>query len=129
MMIKVFDIEVGWLTLEINGFRFCVSYLDDFKMCMDYLLGIGKDNEYTYHWNIEARSITLDGEGTELKLSITKHIYEDDFLLNWWVDDGTPVSKVFNYGEFVRQYKQVMDDIGEEVYRRDFLMESEDEDE
>lgn len=127
MMIRVFDVEYGWLTLEINRFRFCVSYLDDFKMCMNYLLGIEEDNKYTYHWNIEARSIILDGEGTELKLSITKHIYEDDFLLTWWVDDGTPVSMVFNYGEFVKQYNQVMDDIGDEVYRRDFLMESEDD--
>lgn len=126
-MIKVEDIEYGWLTLDIDGLRFCVSYLDDFKMCMDYLLGIGEDNKYKYHWDIEARSITLDGEGTELKLSITKQIYEDDFLLNWWVDDGTPVSKVYNYDKFVKQYKQVMKDIGDEVYRRDFLMESEDD--
>lgn len=127
MIISVTDVEYGWLTLNIMGNQFGVSYLDDFKMCMDYLLGIGENNKYKYHWDIETRGITLDGEGTELKLSITKQIYEDDFLLNWWVDNQRPITMYFNYDKFVKAYQKVMEDIGEEVYRRDFLMESEDD--
>ena len=125
-MIKIIDIFYGWLTFQIQRNKFCVSYLDDFKYCMDYLLGIGEENQYKYHWDIESRSITLDGEGTDLKLSITKYIYEDDFLLNWWVDDKQPVTMIFNYKDFIAQYQFEMNQIGEEVYKREFLMESED---
>ena len=75
---------------------------------------------------IIARAITLDGEGTELKLSITKHQYEDDFLLNWWIDDRRPITMRFNYEKFIKSYQEEMDKI-KDIYKEKFLMESEED--
>lgn len=124
-MIKILDIYAGWLAFTIKRHYFCVSYLDDFKYEMNYLLGIGENNIYEDN-AIIARAITLDGEGTELKLSITKHQYEDDFLLNWWIDDQRPITMIFDYKKFIKSYQEEMDKI-KDIYKEKFLMEREED--
>ncbi len=122
-MIEIKNIWAGWLTFQLNygnlASKFTVSYLDDFRAEMNYLLGINK--KYDYKYGIESRAITLDGEGTLLKLSILKTEYEDDLTLVWWLDDEIPVCMVFDYDSFVKSYLKEMCRV-EETYKKEFLM-------
>lgn len=118
-MFKVDDIFAGWITFEIGDKMFTDSYLDDFKSEMDYLFGVSK--EYDYNGDIEGRAIELDGEGSLLKLSITKGRYEDVFSIMWWLNDEPPLCMVFDYEAFTRYYKSEMDRV-KEAYKKDFLI-------
>lgn len=133
-MIEIINIWAGWLTFQIHygdlTHQFTVSYLDDFKEEINYLLGINNNGEhseylYNYKYGVESRAITLDGEGTLLKLSILKTEYEDYLTLVWWLNDEVPVCMVFDYSSFVKSYIKEMDRIGEETYKKDFLMDYE----
>ena len=93
-------------------------------------MGINENDEhpeylYNYKYGIESRAITLDGEGTLLKLSILKTEYEDYLTLVWWLNDEIPVCMVFDYSSFVESYLKEMNRIGEETYKKDFLMDYE----
>jgi len=93
-------------------------------------LGINENDEhpeylYNYKYGVESRAITLDGEGTLLKLSILKTEYEDYLTLVWWLNDEIPVCMVFDYSSFVESYLNEMNRIGEETYKKDFLMDYE----
>lgn len=107
-MIKVGKIEFGWLRFFLicgkERQSFCDSYLDDFVEEIDYLLGVKEP--YTYETLAEARGIVLDGEGTELKLGILKHEFEDDVVITWWLDDEAPVTMVFDYKELVKNWEE-----------------------
>lgn len=136
-MIEIKNIFAGWLTFELHygeiSELFTVSYLDDFRDSINYLLGINRNGEnpeyiYSYKWGMEGRSIILDGEGTELKLSISKNEFEDNFCLTWWLNNDIPVSMVFSYQEFVEAWIKEINKY-EESYEKDFLMDYEDEDE
>ena len=133
-MIEIKNIYAGWLTFEFHygevSQLFTVSYLNDFRDDMDYLLGINRNGEhkeyiYKYQNGMESRAITLDGEGTILKLSIMKEEFEEQIVITWWLNDDIPVSMVFGYSSFVESYLKEMDRIGEENYKKDFLMEYE----
>lgn len=133
-MIEITNVWAGWLTFQIHygdlTHQFTVSYLDDFKEEINYLLGINENDEhpeylYNYKYGIESRAITLDGEGTLLKLSILKTEYEDYLTLVWWLNDEIPVCMVFDYSSFVESYLNEMNRIGEETYKKDFLMDYE----
>ena len=104
-MIEITNVWAGWLTFQIHygdlTHQFTVSYLDDFKEELNYLLGINE------------------------KLSILKTEYEDYLTLVWWLNDEIPVCMVFDYSSFVESYLKEMNRIGEETYKKDFLMDYE----
>ena len=124
-MIEIIEIWAGWFHFKIHHnhmeSHFTVSYLDDFEEIMDYLLGIGEGNEYKYDYNIESRAITLDGEGTELKLSLTKREYEGIATLVWWLNDEPPVTLVIEFTKFKQSYIDEMNK-NKDKYELDFLM-------
>jgi len=120
-MIRVGKIEFGWLRFFLicgkERQSFCDSYLDDFIKEIDYLLGVEKP--YIYETLAEARGIVLDGEGTELKLGILKHEFEDEVTITWWLDDEVPVTMVFDYQELVEDWKKEKERIKED-YEKNF---------
>ena len=67
---------------------------------------LNKGPSYTYETLAEARGIVLDGEGTELKLGILKHEFEDDVVITWWLDDEAPITMVFDYKELVKNWEK-----------------------
>ena len=121
----------GWLTFEFHygevSQLFTVSYLNDFRDDMDYLLGINRNGEhkeyiYKYQNGMESRAIMLDGEGTTLKLSIMKDEFEENIVITWWLNDDIPVSMVFNYEELIKNWlEEINKYIG--VYEKEYLME------
>lgn len=122
--------NAGWLSFGItdgiNTNRFCVSYLCDFMDDIDYLLGCN-DKDYKYdNYEIENRSIYLDGEGTLLILSIIKHEYDDELTLVWRLNDETPRVMNFNYenlkSEWIKTRNEIKDD-----YKIHFLMNFDDD--
>lgn len=137
-MIEITNVWAGWLTFQIHygnlTHQFTVSYLDDFKEEINYLLGINENDEhpeylYNYKYGVESRAITLDGEGTLLKLSVLKTEYEDYLTLVWWLNDEIPVCMVFDYYGFIESYLKEMDRIGKETYKKDFLMDYDEKEE
>lgn len=131
-MIEIKNIHAGWLTFEFHygevSQLFTVSYLNDFRDDMDYLLGInrnGEHKEYIYKYQIygmESRAIMLDGEGTALKLSIMKDEFEEQIVITWWLNDDIPVSMVFNYEELIKSWlEEINKYIG--IYEKEYLME------
>ena len=119
-MIKVTDMEHGWLTLHINSKQFCVSYLTDFKKAMDILLNLSEIDQ-------EIKRIYFDGEGLDLFLTAWR--CNGRFFIVWELDDSdsSPEVMVFNYGEFMDEYEVMLEGIAEN-YRKDFLMEEDNED-
>ena len=112
-MIEIKNIYAGWLTFEFHygevSQLFTVSYLNDFRDDMDYLLGINRNGEhkeyiYKYQNGMESRAIMLDGEDTALKLSIMKDEFEEQIVITWWLNDDIPVSMVFNYEELIKNW-------------------------
>lgn len=130
-MIEIKNIYAGWLTFEFHygevSQLFTVSYLNDFRDDMDYLLGINRNGEhkeyiYKYQNGMESRAIMLDGEGTTLKLSIMKDEFEENIVITWWLNDDIPVSMVFNYEELIKNWlEEINKYIG--VYEKEYLME------
>ena len=130
-MIEIKNIYAGWLTFEFHygevSQLFTVSYLNDFRDDMDYLLGINRNGEhkeyiYKYQNGMESRAIMLDGEGTALKLSIMKDEFEENIVITWWLNDDIPVSMVFNYEELIKNWlEEINKDI--RIYEKEYLME------
>lgn len=130
-MIEIKNIYAGWLTFEFHygevSQLFTVSYLNDFRDDMDYLLGINRNGEhkeyiYKYQNGMESRAIMLDGEGTTLKLSIMKDEFEENIVITWWLNDDIPVSMVFNYEELIKNWiEEINKYIG--IYEKEYLME------
>lgn len=130
-MIEIKNIYAGWLTFEFHygevSQLFTVSYLNDFRDDMDYLLGINRNGEhkeyiYKYQNGMESRAIMLDGEGTALKLSIMKDEFEENIVITWWLNDDIPVSMVFNYEELIKNWlEEINKYIG--IYEKEYLME------
>ena len=130
-MIEIKNIYAGWLTFEFHygevSQLFTVSYLNDFRDDMDYLLGINRNGEhkeyiYKYQNGMESRAIMLDGEGTALKLSIMKDEFEENIVITWWLNDDIPVSMVFNYEELIKNWLEETNKyIG--IYEKEYLME------
>ena len=130
-MIEIKNIYAGWLTFEFHygevSQLFTVSYLNDFRDDMDYLLGINRNGEhkeyiYKYQNGMESRAIMLDGEGTTLKLSIMKDEFEENIVITWWLNDDIPVSMVFNYEELIKNWLEETNKyIG--IYEKEYLME------
>lgn len=130
-MIEIKNIYAGWLTFEFHygevSQLFTVSYLNDFRDDMNYLLGINRNGEhkeyiYKYQNGMESRAIMLDGEGTTLKLSIMKDEFEENIVITWWLNDDIPVSMVFNYEELIKNWlEEINKYIG--VYEKEYLME------
>ena len=130
-MIEIQNIYAGWLTFEFHygevSQLFTVSYLNDFRDDMDYLLGINRNGEhkeyiYKYQNGMESRAIMLDGEGTALKLSIMKDEFEENIVITWWLNDDIPVSMVFNYEELIKNWlEEINKYIG--IYEKEYLME------
>lgn len=130
-MIEIKNIYAGWLTFEFHygevSQLFTVSYLNDFRDDMDYLLGINRNGEhkeyiYKYQNGMESRAIMLDGEGTALKLSIMKDEFEENIVITWWLNDDIPVSMVFNYEELIKNWLEETNKyIG--IYEKGYLME------
>lgn len=130
-MIEIKNIYAGWLTFEFHygevSQLFTVSYLNDFRDDMDYLLGINRNGEhkeyiYKYQNGMESRAIMLDGEGTALKLSIMKDEFEENVVITWWLNDDIPVSMVFNYEELIKNWLEETNKyIG--IYEKEYLME------
>ena len=130
-MIEIKNIYAGWLTFEFHygevSQLFTVSYLNDFRDDMDYLLGINRNGEhkeyiYKYQNGMESRAIMLDGEGTTLKLSIMKDEFEENVVITWWLNDDIPVSMVFNYEELIKNWLEETNKyIG--IYEKEYLME------
>ena len=130
-MIEIKNIYAGWLTFEFHygevSQLFTVSYLNDFRDDMDYLLGINRNGEhkeyiYKYQNGIESRAIMLDGEDTALKLSIMKDEFEEQIVITWWLNDDIPVSMVFNYEELIKNWlEEINKYIG--IYEKEYLME------
>lgn len=130
-MIEIKNIYAGWLTFEFHygevSQLFTVSYLNDFRDDMDYLLGINRNGEhkeyiYKYQNGMESRAIMLDGEGTTLKLSIMKDEFEEQIVIIWWLNDDIPVSMVFNYEELIKNWiEEINKYIG--IYEKEYLME------
>ena len=130
-MIEIKNIYAGWLTFEFHygevSQLFTVSYLNDFRDDMDYLLGINRNGEhkeyiYKYQNGMESRAIMLDGEGTALKLSIMKDEFEENVVITWWLNDDVPVSMVFNYEELIKNWLEETNKyIG--IYEKEYLME------
>ena len=129
-MIEIKNIYAGWLTFEFHygevSQLFTVSYLNDFRDDMDYLLGINRNGEhkeyiYKYQNGMESRAIMLDGEGTALKLSIMKDEFEENIVITWWLNDDIPVSMVFNYEELIKNWlEEINKYIG--IYEKEYLM-------
>ena len=136
-MIEIKNIYAGWLTFEFHygevSQLFTVSYLNDFRDDMDYLLGINRNGEhkeyiYKYQNGMESRAIMLDGEGTALKLSIMKDEFEENIVITWWLNDDIPVSMVFNYEELIKNWlEEINKYIG--VYEKEYLMEHDNQEE
>lgn len=127
-MIEIKNIFAGWLTFKLNygevSQLFTVSYLNDFRDDINYLLGIGEGYEYDYEdSNIISRGILLDGEGTILKLSILKYEFDNEILVSWWLNDDIPVSMVYDYNKFVEDWKKEMDKY-KDKYEIEFLISS-----
>lgn len=130
-MIEIKNIYAGWLTFEFHygevSQLFTVSYLNDFRDDMDYLLGINRNGEhkeyiYKYQNGMESRAIMLDGEGATLKLSIMKDEFEENIVITWWLNDDIPVSMVFNYEELIKNWlEEINKYIG--IYEKEYLME------
>ena len=130
-MIEIKNIYAGWLTFEFHygevSQLYTVSYLNDFRDDMDYLLGINRNGEhkeyiYKYQNGMESRAIMLDGEGTALKLSIMKDEFEENVVITWWLNDDIPVSMVFNYEELIKNWLEETNKyIG--IYEKEYLME------
>lgn len=130
-MIEIKNIYAGWLTFEFHygevSQLFTVSYLNDFRDDIDYLLGINRNGEhkeyiYKYQNGMESRAIMLDGEGTTLKLSIMKDEFEEQIVITWWLNDDIPVSMVFNYEELIKNWlEEINKYIG--IYEKEYLME------
>lgn len=130
-MIEIKNIYAGWLTFEFHygevSQLFTVSYLNDFRDDMDYLLGINRNGEhkeyiYKYQNGMESRAIMLDGEDTALKLSIMKDEFEENIVITWWLNDDIPVSMVFNYEELIKNWlEEINKYIG--IYEKEYLME------
>lgn len=130
-MIEIKNIYAGWLTFEFHygevSQLFTVSYLNDFRDDMDYLLGINRNGEhkeyiYKYQNGMESRAIMLDGEDTALKLSIMKDEFEEQIVITWWLNDDIPVSMVFNYEELIKNWlEEINKYIG--IYEKEYLME------
>lgn len=130
-MIEIKNIYAGWLTFEFHygevSQLFTVSYLNDFRDDMDYLLGINRNGEhkeyiYKYQNGMGSRAIMLDGEGTALKLSIMKDEFEENVVITWWLNDDIPVSMVFNYEELIKNWLEETNKyIG--IYEKEYLME------
>ena len=130
-MIEIKNIYAGWLTFEFHygevSQLFTVSYLNDFRDDMDYLLGINRNGEhkeyiYKYQNGMESRAIMLDGEDTALKLSILKDECEENIVITWWLNDDIPVSMVFNYEELIKNWlEEINKYIG--IYEKEYLME------
>ena len=130
-MIEIKNIYAGWLTFEFHygevSQLFTVSYLNDFRDDMDYLLGInrnGEHKEYIYKYQnvMYSRAIMLDGEDTALKLSIMKDEFEENIVITWWLNDDIPVSMVFNYEELIKNWlEEINKYIG--IYEKEYLME------
>ena len=136
-MIEIKNIYAGWLTFEFHygevSQLFTVSYLNDFRDDMDYLLGINRNGEhkeyiYKYQNGMESRAIMLDGEGTALKLSIMKDEFEENIVITWWLNDDIPVSMVFNYEELIKNWlEEINKYIG--IYEKEYLMEHDNQEE
>ena len=130
-MIEIKNIYAGWLTFEFHygevSQLFTVSYLNDFRDDMDYLLGINRNGEhkeyiYKYQNGMESRAIMLDGEDTALKLSIMKDEFEENIVITWWLNDDIPVSMVFNYEELIKNWlEEINKYIG--IYEKEYLIE------
>lgn len=135
-MIEIKNIFAGWLTFEIHYGKinqlFTVSYLNDFRDDINYLLGVNMDDEkddysYKYAGEIESRAIFLDGEGTLLKLSAMKYEFDNEIAITWWLDDNIPVVMVYNYSEFVENWLKEMQK-NEDSYKKYFLIDFEEDD-
>ena len=108
-MISVDNIQFGWLTLSI-----------EYNLIKMYF-GVGEDNAYDNDKSeIISRSINLDGEGTDLKLTLIKHRFEDNACLVWWQDYEMPVPMVFNYQDLVNNWIDVREKTREQ-YDKDFI--------
>lgn len=119
-MIKVTDMENGWLTLHINDKSFGVSYLTDFKGAMDMVLKLSDGDQ-------EVNRMLFDGEGLDLYLTAWRY-YEKLFIV-WEVDDGEfkPEIMIFDYEKFMDDYEVMLEGIADN-YRKDFLLEEDSED-
>ena len=119
-MIKVTDMEHGWLTLHINNESFYVSYLTDFKKAMDMVLKLSDGDQ-------EVNRMLFDGEGLDLYLTAWRY-YEKLFIV-WEVDDDEfkPEIMIFDYEEFMGDYRVMLEGIADN-YRKDFLLEEDNED-
>ena len=127
-MIEIKNIFAGWLTFKLNygevSQLFTVSYLNDFRDDINYLLGIGEGYEYGYEdSNIISRGVLLDGEGTILKLSILKYEFDNEILVSWWLNDDIPVSMVYDYDKFVENWNKEIDKY-KDKYETEFLISS-----
>ena len=118
-MIKVTDMKHGWLTLHINNKSFTVSYVTDFKRAMEMVLKLSYGDQ-------EVNRMLFDGEGLDLYLTAWRHY--DRLFIVWELDDSNfkPEVMVFDYGEFMVDYKVMLSDI-EDNYMKDFLLEDDNE--
>ena len=130
-MIEIKNIYAGWLTFELHygmvSQLFTVSYLNDFRDDINYLLGVGNEKYfYKYKNEMEIRAIMLDGEGSILKLSIMKNEFEDEAVITWWLNDDVPVVMVFDYHKLVNDWIKEMDK-HKDIYDREYLIDYDDE--
>jgi len=111
-IIKIENINSGWLTFSINNRSFVVSYLSNFKKEMEYLLDLPDDD-------MTVKRICLDGEGPMLYLTAWR-VYNDLFIV-WeeWTDKVETDIMRFGYEDFVKEYQSAFGKV-KEAYKKDF---------
>jgi len=119
-MIKITNIEHGWLTLTLNDGKkeksFQVSYLDDFISSMRNLLSI-KNNDYDEQDNVGR--IYFDGEGHDLYLTAIRECYGDNLYIVWEQYEKEEIIDIFQfkYEEFCEAFEDEFSRVSETYYK------------
>lgn len=108
----------GWEELTIGRKCFPVSYLSDLWQELDDLFDLEDDVD-----NLAVKRIMLEGESYgDLHLTAMRRKYGEELMIIW-DDEEDYVVMTFPYKEFMLEYIKEKNNIGENVYVRDFLME------